>query len=197
MATKKNRPMQRVTKKLEERSIKLDLGCGNRKEAGWVGIDKVKTPAVDIVHDLFVLPWPLKTGIVEEARSFHFFEHVPGKLRYEFMNELWRVMAPEAKCYIIIPYQSSIRSAQDPFHEWPPINEMSFAYFNQKWLKDNNLQHYPCRCNFEFVIGVGVIQNQFGWPQRNEETRNFAQIHYTNVVQDLHVTLTRKELLDA
>lgn len=58
-------------------SIKLDIGCGAAKPAGWVGIDIAKVPGVDHVHDLWQFPWPVKRDSVSEAKCIHLSEHIP------------------------------------------------------------------------------------------------------------------------
>ncbi|MGL1344632.1 hypothetical protein ACSTKR_23565, partial [Vibrio parahaemolyticus] len=37
----------------------LDVGCGSRKLPGATGMDVLKLPTVDIVHNVDVLPWPI------------------------------------------------------------------------------------------------------------------------------------------
>jgi SAM-dependent methyltransferase len=40
----------------------LDVGCGSKKHAGAVGIDRSADTDADVVHDLDVTPWPLPDG---------------------------------------------------------------------------------------------------------------------------------------
>lgn len=170
-------------------SYKLDLGCGNNKREGFTGIDFKKTPAVDIVHDLFKFPWPFADGSVEEVHCSHFFEHVPAKLRGAFMDELYRVMKPGAKAQFITPYWSSVRAIQDPTHEWPPISEMSYLYFNKGWREANKLEHYGFECDFDFTCGYGLAGDI---APKNQEAQQFAISHYINAANDLFCNLTRR-----
>jgi len=39
--------------------MKLDIGCGWSKRAGFVGMDKRNLPGVDIIHDLEIFPYPI------------------------------------------------------------------------------------------------------------------------------------------
>jgi SAM-dependent methyltransferase len=127
-------------KKLKkQKTLKLDLGCGNNKQEGFTGVDFKKTPAVDIVHDLFKFPWPFKDNSVEETFSSHFFEHVPGSIRGKLMDEVYRILIPGGKAVFITPYWSSMRSVQDFTHQWPPICETSYLYFNKGWREQNKL----------------------------------------------------------
>ena len=45
----------------------LDLGCGANKYPGSIGIDRLKLPGVDIVHDLNVFPYPFKNNSFEKV----------------------------------------------------------------------------------------------------------------------------------
>lgn len=169
--------------------FQIDLGCGNNKNAGYVGIDKVKTDSTDFVWDLTKTPWPIDSGVVDRIWSSHFFEHLSGPERIPFMDECWRVLKPKGQVFIVVPYYSSMRAIQDPFHAWPPVCEASFIYFNAQWRKDNKLDHYPINCDFDFGAGHSPDPELLN---RNQEYQAFAVKHYLNAVNDLHVTLTKR-----
>lgn len=169
--------------------LKLDLACGQRKEPGWTGVDRVQLDGVDRVHDLLVFPWPFAAQSCEALRASHFFEHVPGRLRGSFMDEAWRVLIPQGTFTVITPYFASMRSIQDFTHEWPPVCEASFLYFNKEWRNQNGLSHYPVQCDFDFSYGYSI---EPGWAMRSQESRDFALRHYWHVALDLHVTLVRR-----
>lgn len=175
-------------KSKESALLKLNLGAGQNPHEDFVGVDNVKGPGVRYVVDLFKTPWPFKSDSVDEVYSSHFFEHVPGKLRMKFMDELWRVMKMNAKATFITPYWSSERAIQDPTHEWPPICGASYAYFNEGWRRMNGLGHYLGSCNFDFGYGYHYIPEH---GSKTEEVRLFAANHYINAVADLQVTLTK------
>lgn len=170
---------------------KLDLGCGQNKREGFTGIDFVEGEGIDIVHDLFTFPWPIKDDCVSEVWCSHFFEHIPGMLRGKWMNELYRVMKPEAKATIIVPHGNSNRAAQDFTHAWPPVVPSSFYYFNKGWREANKLTHghYALTCDFDFGWSDAVTPD---WFMRAEEARAFAIRHYHNVADDLQVFLTKR-----
>lgn len=56
--------------------IKLDIGCGDAKNIGFVGMDYRARPGVDIVHDVEQFPWPLPDESVLVAVSSHLVEHL-------------------------------------------------------------------------------------------------------------------------
>jgi len=56
--------------------VKLDIGCGQNKQNGFVGIDYESFPGVDIVHDVEVFPWPLPDECADVAVTSHLLEHL-------------------------------------------------------------------------------------------------------------------------
>jgi hypothetical protein len=187
--------------------LKLDLGCGQNKQAGFTGVDIWK--GADVTHDLFTFPWPFENNSVSEIFSAHFFEHVPGLLRGKFMDEVWRILTPcgcngpcpEQQGYslpcpspggsamFLTPYYSSMRAVQDFTHTWPPICETTYCYFNRKWREANKLDHYDVHCDFNFTYGYILDQETAA---RNVETQLFMAKRYVNAVSDLQVMLQRR-----
>jgi len=55
---------------------RLDVGCGQRKLPGAIGLDRVALPGVDVVHDLNVLPYPFPDNEFNEIYARHVIEHV-------------------------------------------------------------------------------------------------------------------------
>ncbi len=132
MGHKKNGISKDLAALLKDKSgIMLDIGCGDNKRPGYVGIDVRKTPAVDIVQDLEVQPWPLPNNCVQTAIASHVLEHInPAKFGFvNFMNEVWRIMKPGGQFMIVVPYAGSQGYYQDPTH-CNPINEVTWAYFD-------------------------------------------------------------------
>jgi len=72
---KKSKSINDILK--EKSGIYLDLACGGNKREGYVGMDVVPYPGVDIVHDALIFPWPLPDESVNHIVASHFLEHVP------------------------------------------------------------------------------------------------------------------------
>jgi len=175
----------------------LDIACGDRKLEGWVGIDIANVPGVDIQHDLFQFPWPVEDSSIDEARVCHFFEHVPAKLRGQFMSEVWRILKPGAGCMFITP-RGYERQVMDPTHEWPPIVIGSYFYFDMNWLKANAITHYrdlfDIRCNFDVRPIECSVTEEF--QTKPLEHRMFAVSQYMNAAFDLVVLMVKREALE-
>lgn len=59
-----------------EKGIKLDIGCGESKLDGFLGMDMTPYKGVDIVHNATVFPWPIESETVATIVASHFFEHI-------------------------------------------------------------------------------------------------------------------------
>lgn len=177
----------------EDKQVLLDLACGDSKREGYYGIDKYATASTDYTFDLLDTSksWPIADGVVDDIVCNHFFEHIPGLDRPRFMEELYRVLKPGAKAQIVVPYWTSMRSVQDFTHAWPPVAESSFLYFNKQWREANRLTHglYDVKCDFDYTYGYALDADV---TTRNQEYQYAAIKHYTNAVNDLFVTLTKR-----
>jgi hypothetical protein len=177
-----------------EPGLKLDLACGDIKVKGFTGVDIVQTEEADVVHDLTQVPWPFEDESVTEARCSHFFEHLEPAQRITFMNELYRVLKPEAGCMFITPLGYD-RQVQDPSHKWPPVVIGTYLYFDAAWLEANKLSHYRelhgINCDFEMrPTEVGVTPE---FALRGDEAKMFASRQYMNAATDLMMLVVKKK----
>ncbi len=92
----------------------LDVGCGNDKIPGAVGIDLVAGPQIDIVHDLDRMPWPVQTSAFDVIRLWSVMEHLHDVVAV--MEEVHRVARPGAIVLIGTPHFSSANAYTDPTH---------------------------------------------------------------------------------
>ncbi len=104
----------------------LDVGCGNAKTPGAIGIDFNATTDADIVYDLNVYPWPLADNSFERIVCNHIVEHVTDCVR--FVQELHRVACPNALVEIVTPHFTNRFSYTDPTH-LRHLSLFSFDYF--------------------------------------------------------------------
>jgi ubiquinone/menaquinone biosynthesis C-methylase UbiE len=171
----------------EIKSMKLNLACGQNKIDGFLGVDIVKTDITDKIMNLEVFPWDFKDDSVDEIFCSHYIEHTPDLIK--FMDECYRILKVGGKMTVIAPYYTSVRATQDPTHK-RFISESTFLYFNKEWMIQNKLEHYGIKADFDYTYGYSFSPM---WAMRNEEARNFAIIHYNNVITDIQVILTKKE----
>ena len=92
----------------------LDVGCGGRKLPGSTGMDILRLPGVDVVHSFNRTPWPFADGAFDLVFLNHALEHVGDVVAV--MNEVHRVLKPEGRAVIQVPYFRCIDAYNDPTH---------------------------------------------------------------------------------
>jgi hypothetical protein len=176
-------------------TTRLDFGCGANKREGFTGVDVIAFPGVDVVLDIATAVWPWADGSVAEAHASHFVEHLTGRERVHFVNELYRVLAPGATCTIIVPHWASCRAYGDYTHQWPPVSEFWFYYLSKAW-RTGNAPHNDAAhvaggyaCDFEATWGYSMRGDLLS---RNSEYQQMALGNYKEAAQDIIATLTKR-----
>lgn len=143
----------------------LDLGCGTKKYKGKpgqrvIGVDKVKTPCVDVVCDIDT-GIPFSNDSIDMIHMDNSLEHV--KSFENTMREIYRVLKKGGEVLIKVPHYSSYRAftldhkqfftvtAMYAFKSNDPMNMMfpDIRFSKQKvtlrtWQVDeNNRKRYP------------------------------------------------------
>jgi SAM-dependent methyltransferase len=111
-------------------SLKLNVGCGNLRIPGFVGVDFRPGPAVDVVCDLARAPWPFRDACAGEVRAWHVLEHLPGYALDTAMEEIHRILAPGGVLYVKVPFMEQPLTNPDhfrsfgtrSFNKWLPYN---------------------------------------------------------------------------
>jgi hypothetical protein len=120
---------EKITALLKSKSgIRLDIGCSDHPQKGFVGMDLRPLPGVDIVWDAQDFPYPLPDDCCLQVLMSHLWEHIEPKYRFRMMDEIWRIMMPDGQLLISSPYYQSLGACQDPSHYTCP-NEATFLYF--------------------------------------------------------------------
>ena len=95
----------------------LDLGCGDNKVEGAVGLDNIALPEVDIVHDLLHFPYPIKDNSFDTIYLRHVIEHFNIDKINNIMNECYRILKKDGQLFINVPHVFSIAAFTDPTHK--------------------------------------------------------------------------------
>lgn len=105
--------------------LRVDIGCGDSKPDGFIGVDICPGAKVDIVADISK-EFPFEDNSVDELRAYDVVEHLPDRINT--MNEIWRVCKPGARIDILVPSSDGRGAFQDPTHIsfW---NINSFKYY--------------------------------------------------------------------
>lgn len=130
-SSKKKPSIEEIIESYKPKGVKIDLGCGDHKMPGYLGVDMRDLPGVDVVQDLEEFPWVLPDGCAMHVMASHLVEHInPAKGGFiKFMDEVWRVLIPNGTFIISAPYAGSPGYWQDPTHI-NGVTERTFAYFD-------------------------------------------------------------------
>ena len=187
--------MSKKTKKQtpQPEELRLDFGAGRNPIPNFKSVD-LYAPEADFKVDLFKFPLPWKDESVTEIHASHFVEHIPGKIRWPFFEECWRILKPGGTMRISCPNWKSERSYGDMTHEWPPVTAMFFFYLHKGWRDANKLTYgvYDIRANFDHQMGPSGINAP--WYQKSQDAQQFACSHYVESFQDIWIILTKRPL---
>ena len=92
---------------------KVDLGCGSSKPAGFIGVDRMQMPGVDIIGDLDGV-LPLERDSVDLLYASHSLEHARDIMHT--MREVYRVCKHGAQVCIVAPYYEQKLNVANPYH---------------------------------------------------------------------------------
>ncbi len=111
---------------------RLNIGCGNTKEEGFIGIDIAKLGGVDMLGSMDTLP--LKSNTIDEIVMHQVLEHSNNITAT--MRELYRVCKNGSVLRISVPYYNSPDAHRDPTHK-SFFTERTMEYFT-----DNGVFNY-------------------------------------------------------
>jgi predicted SAM-dependent methyltransferase len=109
--------------------MKLNLGCGENKKAGWINIDYVPEVNPDLILDLNNTKHnrlPYKDNEIEELNAVDVLEHIENII--PLMNELHRVLVVGGVIHIEVPLAGTVDFYKDPTHVRSFVPE-TFKYF--------------------------------------------------------------------
>lgn len=153
----------------EKTGIRLDIGCGENPQPGFVTLDMRPLPHVDIIHDLENFPWPLDDNICLVIVGSHIIEHIKPWLTIAFFNECWRIMKPEGQLALSTPYAGSPGYWQDPTH-CNGFNEATFQYFDPSYPLYEIYKPKPWRIEKGFPVwqangNLEIVMSKLDAPQ--------------------------------
>ncbi len=153
----------------------LDLGCGNRKFPGAIGIDNNPNTDADIIHDLNSMPYPFDDSFFDGIYADNIIEHLDDVVKV--MEELSRISKAGATVKIIVPYFRARWAYIDPTHRHH-FTVDSFSYFDSEHIHSKLYNYSQVRFKVKKVIFNEKLQNGFlksliasianRWPVRYE-----------------------------
>jgi predicted SAM-dependent methyltransferase len=82
----------------------LNLGAGDHRIDGAIGVDTYYGKGVDVISDLSLLPWAWGNDTIDGIYMIHALEHfteIPAVL-----FECWRILKPGGFLHLVVPHSS-------------------------------------------------------------------------------------------
>ena len=155
----------------------LDVGCGNNKYKGAIGLDNNPRTAADVIHDLGSLPYPFADNEFDLVVSNHVVEHVPDVMA--FVSELYRITKNGGHIRLLTPHYTNPDWATDPTHR-NHFNSYSFNTFMPErqvfdFYTDVVLKPVKTYCSLanlwrglgiEWIINLDQKSEKFRWTRK-------------------------------
>ena len=176
------------------KGISLDVGCGQIKQKGFIGMDIEDGPNVDIVHDIQEFPWPVPDDVCKHVLMSHVFEHIEPKYRFRVMDEIWRICRWDGQLWLSCPYAGSFLESAHPAH-YPCPNEAAFEFFDpayQLWHASGHKKPLPWKIIKRSFAMNGCIEVVME-PRKDKKGKALSLEQDMPAVQDSVKLFRRKE----
>ncbi|MDE1330738.1 class I SAM-dependent methyltransferase [Vibrio aestuarianus] len=109
----------------------LDVGCGQKKLEGSIGIDFSPMSDADIVLNLNEEKLPFDDNEIDYIYSSHCMEHLTKDGFLSVISEVYRVLKPTGSFFLTVPYFLTTANLANIFHNNQIcFNEHTFRFFS-------------------------------------------------------------------
>lgn len=142
----------------------LDIGCGQNKVPGAIGMDINPRANMDVIHDLNCIPYPFRTNEFDVVWARHVIEHVREPLA--LMIELHRITRSGGLIKLVTPHWTNPDWATDLTH-CNHFNSYSFRHLVQGQegfpfyteIRFHQRQAYLTLANLWKMMGIQFLVN--------------------------------------
>jgi predicted SAM-dependent methyltransferase len=133
---------------------KLNVGCGHDIRKGWINLDSVELPGVDIIYNIQKTPLPFDNDEFDIILCQDIFEHIE---YIPVFKDLHRILKKGGIITIRVPHFTSRRNYNDPTHK-KMFSIRTFEYFvkNSRANRD-----YYFNFHFDKIIYSRIIFEKY------------------------------------
>lgn len=176
--------------------MKLNIGAGDVKLAGFVNLDYDSISNPDYVVDIEKDRFPFDDNTVETVVAHHILEHL-GEGYFHCLQEIYRVCKHGALIDVRVPHHRHDSFASDPTHR-RPITIIGLQLFSKKFNKHCRESGYASsRLGDYFNVDFEVLDYSYT-PDDHcrvkfeeftpEQLEDYANEH-NNIISEVHVKL--------
>ena len=185
--------------------MKLNMGCGNNKLAGYVNVDQSEVCGPDFVWNLESLPWPWDDDSVDAVMFNHSLEHLGEDSRtfLGIMKELYRVCKDGAEISINVPHPRHDNFIGDPTHVriiTPQLLTLFDRNANDEWKKmgaANTPLAYYLDVDFKIKSYFAVLNEpyatQYGKGELTDEVVNAMGRELNNIFVEYRIVMVSRK----
>ena len=187
-----------LSEQAPEGGLLLDLGCGQNRLDGFIGIDSHpaddQTMLGDVSCDVYIadskglvpnnpLSGKLADNSVSMIYSSHFMEHVYKDEWQHLWKDLYRICKPGAIVVTVFPYGNSVGAFQDPTHQQFLFPE-TFLYFDRDWRREVSMDHgYLADVHFKMIVAPWYAWDE-DFVGASDHAKEYAIKHTFNAVRE-------------
>jgi hypothetical protein len=108
--------LEKIEEQIRTKDLRLNLGCGNLRKSGYVGVDISLLADVDIRCDVIEFLTKLPNNCVKAVYSRMFFEHLSGEQLAQIIKEIDRVLVAGGTLEVTVPHYTNPYQYADPTH---------------------------------------------------------------------------------
>ncbi|WP_151735416.1 methyltransferase domain-containing protein [Paenibacillus tengchongensis] len=181
--------------------MRIDIGCGSAKETGYLGIDRIAYPGVDIVCDINEeIPLPDNTAeFVMASRVLPYVRNL-----FTALQEIYRISAHKAVVCILAPYAHSFSHASNPlfkqkFDEYTPRHLTAHFFQPSLGMPSPPVPDYPPPAppfDYRLLRMEMFYQYPFNDTLYEAEELEVLRTLQSNVVHEImyHFTVVKQEI---
>jgi SAM-dependent methyltransferase len=142
---------------MDAQPLRLNLGCGNKRREGFIGVDIGAFDAVDVRQDVLSYLRSLGDATVQEIYSRHFLEHLEPPALQELLAQVDRVVRPGGRIHFIVPHFSNPYFHSDPTHR-QAFGVHTFSYLCERTCLRRHVPAYARRAGWTLSrVKVGFL----------------------------------------
>lgn len=185
--------------------MKLNVGCGFSKQAGYVNVDKFAACEPDQLMDAEAFPWPFDDNSADEILFNHSLEHMGADpaVFLRLIQEIYRVCRPGAQVRINVPHPRHDDFLNDPTHVRAITPDMLCLFSkrqNEIWRTSgaaNSLFAFYLDVDFEIRHARSVLDPRydaaFARGQINDQLLADMERAQNNVISAYEILLEAKK----
>jgi glycosyltransferase involved in cell wall biosynthesis len=179
--------------------LRLNLGCGSKKLAEYINVDKYGNP--DLKHDLETFPWPWDDNSVVEIKLTHVLEHLgrDTDIYLKIFQELYRICRGGAIVEITVPHYRHDNFFDDPTH-LRAVTPLGLSMFSQRLNRNWIDAGYSCSTlGLNIAVDFELIETRYKpsshWfrlhpePEVDWDLLQAKSALYNNLIQEIYMKL--------